>query len=467
MSICKESSPTFESDVISAMVSIASLVTRELSISDIYLDIHHIVSKIIELKNIAIFRVDMDQKQLILDYFVDEKDKIEFNGQIIPMGKGVSSYCIRQQKPCLLSENDILKLQSEQEIDTLYGTMPHSWMGVPVMHETEVLGLIIVQSYSESTEYTRRDLEVLTFIAANISIVLKQKEISDREKETNQALKSSLETITIQNKDIENKVEQLKNTQKELIQKEKMASLGSLVAGIAHEINTPLGICVTGISNLDYHYKQFDLAMENGTATDTQLQNFLEDVGDMCKIISTNVQRAATLIQGFKQIAVDQSSESMRTINLVEYINEVIHSLNPMIKKTSHSVQIDGDKTLNVFTKPGAISQLITNLVNNAFLHGFEGKSNGVVQIKVFNQNSNIHLEVSDNGVGMNREQLANIYEPFYTTKRGLGGSGLGAHIIFNIATSILGGKIDVSSVEEQGTKFLIIFPKLDENSNS
>ncbi|CCQ10062.1 Signal transduction histidine kinase [Pseudoalteromonas luteoviolacea B = ATCC 29581] len=363
----------------------------------------------------------------------------------------------------MLSENDIVKLQKEGQIDSTYGTMPQSWMGVPVIYEDIVLGLIIVQSYTNKTQYDERDLELLAFTADNISVVLKQREILEREKLANQALKSSVDIITRQKLDLEETMSQLKNTQKELIQKEKLASLGALVAGVAHEINTPLGICVTGISSLDYNYKQFIKAMENGTATDRQLQQFLEDVGDMCKIITSNVQRAADLIQGFKQISVDQSSESMRLINLLDYTNEVIHSLAPMIKKSSHSIKVQGESDINIFTKPGAISQLITNLVSNAFLHAFENRENGVVDITVFKRSGKINFDVSDNGMGMNQEQLSKIFEPFYTTKRGKGGSGLGSHIVYNIVTSILKGKISVSSEENKGTKFSIVFPEIHE----
>lgn len=419
-----------DKDVINALLEVSKLVTTDLKLEQLFENIHQIIDQVIRVNNIVIAQVNMDDDEMYLSYFVDEMDGSIFQGQKCKIGNGLSAYVLRHKKPVNLSEEYILNLQSEGIIDKIQGTMCTSWIGVPIIYEEEVLGLVIVQSYDESFIYNERDLEVLTFVGASISNVFMQKKIAEEE----QRLKE------------------------ELIQKEKMASLGGLVAGVAHEINTPLGVCVTGISNLLNEYEKFLQSVNSQSVTERQFHEFLEDVGETCGIVRSNVERAAKLISSFKQIAVDQSSETDREINVADYLEEIINSLNPLIKKTQHKINVDCTPNLIFNTKPGALSQLFTNLITNSIIHGFENMPTGIIEIKVTQYNKGLNFKYNDNGKGMSEDHVNKYFEPFFTTKRNTGGSGLGGHIIFNIVSS-LNGTIKVSSKLGEGLEVNFAIP--------
>ena len=419
-----------EKDVINALLSISKLVISDLKLVDLFSEIHQIINNVVTVKNIAIAQVDIENDEMYLSYFVDEKDGSVYQGKSIKIGNGLSSYALKHPQPINLNKTDILKLQENGTIDQILGTMCTSWVGVPILYEEEILGLVIVQSYDESFIYDARDVEVLTFVGASISNVFKQKQIAEEEK-------------------------RLKD---ELIQKEKMASLGGLVAGVAHEINTPLGVCVTGISNLLNEHDKFLVSVEAQNVTESQFNEFIEDVGETCEIVKSNVERAAKLISSFKQIAVDQSSETNRDVNILGYLNEIVTSLNPMVKKTQHDIEINCAPDLVLNTKAGALSQLFTNLITNSIIHGFEEITKGRILINVEQNTKQTTFSYTDNGKGMSAEHTTKFFEPFFTTKRNSGGSGLGGHIIYNIVTS-LGGSVKLRSELGQGIKITFTIP--------
>ncbi|NVK25255.1 MAG: GAF domain-containing protein, partial [Gammaproteobacteria bacterium] len=361
--ISADSKAITDKDVINTLIKISSLITTNRSLFEVLKAIHHYVASVIEVPNIAIAQADLSAQTLTLNYFIDEKDGSEYQGRTISIKDGLSSYVLGKGSPTLLSKNDILQLQQDGQIGSIHGSLCTSWIGVPIKHESETLGIIIVQSYNDNVLYDERDLEILAFVASNISTLLKQRQLSERELASKKALEDSLNIITEKNNEIETTLSKLKDAQHELIQKEKMASLGGLVAGIAHEINTPLGICVTGITTLEFQRKQFMAKVNTGSVSDQDFHNFMEDIQENCELIKNNSERAANLISGFKQIAVDQSSESEREINLDTYLKELVLSLNPLFKKTNHTIEIKCHQNIVVHTQPGAISQVFTNLI--------------------------------------------------------------------------------------------------------
>ncbi|RLC09536.1 MAG: hypothetical protein DRI24_21620 [Deltaproteobacteria bacterium] len=267
--------------------------------------------------------------------------------------------------------------------------------------------------------------------------------------ETNQALKQSLVTV--------------KKTQDRLVQTEKMASLGSLVAGVAHEINTPVGIGVTASSLLEEKTQQINGLHSSGKMKRSDLEKYLKAANDTSASILSNLKQAADLIRSFKQVAVDQSNEERRVFHVKEYINSVLLSLRPKLKKTAHHVQVECQENLKINSYPGAFSQIVTNLVMNSLLHGFSGIDRGEIQIKFSKTDVDYLLTYSDNGVGMDADTCRNIFDPFFTTKRASGGTGLGMHIVFNLATQTLNGKINCKSEPGKGTFFAIKIPSKQE----
>lgn len=266
--------------------------------------------------------------------------------------------------------------------------------------------------------------------------------------------KKSYEILSEKNIELAKTNEKLINTQSQLVESEKMAALGSLVAGVAHEINTPLGVSVTAVSTCQHIIDSFMAKVEENKLTRTQMHSFLDKLSQATALIMSNLVRANDLIRQFKLVSVDQSSEEKRKFLLGEYLNEVLSSLYPQYKKYECDIDIvcDDELTLNSF--PGGIAQIMTNLVINSTLHGFELDKKASIKISVTCEDENVVITYQDNGGGIDKDKAPHVFTPFYTTKRGTGGSGLGLHICYNIAIK-LGG--DIKCVPcESGAKFII-----------
>ena len=251
----------------------------------------------------------------------------------------------------------------------------------------------------------------------------------------------------------------IKRTQSQLVESEKMASLGGLVAGIAHEINTPVGTSITASSFLESKGQTCAKHVAEGTLRKSELDVFLRDVIESTQMILTNLLRAAELIRSFKQVAVDRTSEEQRSFLIQEYIHHVLLSLRPRLKKTAISVSVQCPESLNIHSYPGAFSQIITNLVVNSLVHAFPPDATGEILFQVTMEGDDILFHYSDNGQGMEEEHRLQIFEPFFTTARHRGGSGLGMHIVFNLVTQTLQGTIHCDSSPGRGTAFKIRIP--------
>jgi signal transduction histidine kinase/Flp pilus assembly protein TadD len=267
-------------------------------------------------------------------------------------------------------------------------------------------------------------------------------------------------TIQETNTTLQEQLETLRRTQTQLAQAEKMASLGTLVAGVAHELNTPIGVAVTAASTLDVRTKDFVKRYQEGGLKKSELDAYVQTAQMGADLTLRNLERAANLIQSFKQVAVDQTTDNKRRIGVKSYIAGIITSLEPKWKTTRHRVELVCDETLEMETYPGAIAQIITNLIDNSLLHGFQGYTEeGIMRIKVENQdpNNQVTITYSDNGKGIPPEVLPRIFDPFFTTKQAQGGTGLGMHIVYNLVTQKLRGEISCHS-DNYGTTFTLIF---------
>lgn len=265
--------------------------------------------------------------------------------------------------------------------------------------------------------------------------------------------------LKVQVEQLDRTIVELQTTQDQLIESEKSAGLGSLVAGVAHEINTPIGVSVTASSHLSQEIATLNSLVESNKLTKTELNNFLDDASEASDIIENNLQRAANLVKSFKRVAVDQTSNENREINLRNYIDEVILNLRPKLKKTKHMINNNIDQNFTLYTSPGALSQIFTNLILNSLIHGFEHINAGIIDINCERKQNGFYLSYSDSGKGMDENQCKQVFEPFFTTKRNEGGSGLGMHIVYNLVTQALNGTIKCKSDVNNGCHFNMTLP--------
>ncbi|MEK8018233.1 MAG: HAMP domain-containing sensor histidine kinase, partial [Candidatus Parabeggiatoa sp.] len=254
-------------------------------------------------------------------------------------------------------------------------------------------------------------------------------------------------------------LENLKSTQKQLIEAEKMASLGGLVAGVAHEINTPVGVSFSASSFLEQETQNFLKLYQSGTMKRSDLNAFLETVSESSALTVSNLKRAVELIKSFKQVAVDQTTEEKRTFNLKRYLDEILLNLRPKLKQTQHHIEIQGDDNLSLNSYPGTFSQIITNMVMNSLIHAYEKEEFGTLTLNYQTQADKVILQYQDDGKGMPPDVLSRVFDPFFTTNRSQGGTGLGLHIVYNLVTQKLKGEISVESQVGQGTTFRIELP--------
>jgi len=264
--------------------------------------------------------------------------------------------------------------------------------------------------------------------------------------------------LTTVNKTLLGTLEQLQATQNHLVQSEKLAALGALVAGVAHELNTPVGNGLTVASSMRDSCARLQRAIDSGITRD-ELDEFVSDLTDGAALVCRNLDNAAELVRGFKQVAMDRTSAKRRQFSLRDVLQEVIITLSPAFKHTPYKIELDVPASIKPDSFPGPLGQVVTNLLENARLHGFLDRDAGVIAIHARSNGSDVVLVVEDDGCGMSPQVVSHIFDPFFTTKLGKGGNGLGMHIVHNIVEGVLGGCIEVHALEGEGSAFHITFP--------
>lgn len=276
-----------------------------------------------------------------------------------------------------------------------------------------------------------------------------------------QELNQNLEhTIALRTVDLKQSMNDLRAAQDKLVEQEKLAALGGLVAGVAHEVNTPLGIAVTATSVIRDAASELNNAFREQTLTSVQFEEVMTRLVDGSSMLESNLDRAAKLIRDFKQTAVDQVSESRNQFRISDVLSSLIASLHPETRKVPVTPLLDGDDTLQMSSLPGVITQVISNLILNSINHAFAEQDDAKINIKFYQQESDIVFEYTDNGCGVASELHHKIFEPFYTSKRGKGGSGLGLNLVFNLVKQKLKGELSFHSEMGEGIKMIITVPQ-------
>jgi signal transduction histidine kinase len=275
-------------------------------------------------------------------------------------------------------------------------------------------------------------------------------------RERSESLRGDVEAYA---RELEQTLVNLRETQDDLVEARRMAAMARMLAGMAHEINTPVGIVLTAVTHLQENLAALAAAFADGQLRRSTMERFLAGAGESVGLARANVERAVDLVRSFKRVAVDETSEARRQFELASYLDQVILSLRPLLKHLPHKVSVDCPAGITLDSYPGALAQILSNLMVNAVEHAFPDGRQGNIGITCRQEGDMLTLRFGDDGCGIPEADQAHLFEPFFTTRGHAGGSGLGLHIVFNLVTKVLHGTISCSSRTGQGTTFTMRFP--------
>jgi ligand-binding sensor domain-containing protein/signal transduction histidine kinase len=310
-------------------------------------------------------------------------------------------------------------------------TEPRSLIYVPISVGGQVRGVITVHSY-RTHAYQRIDLDMLTTLASYVAVAFANAD----------------------------SYRQLRDAQQQLVEREKLAALGSLVAGVAHELNTPIGNSLVIASTLEDKTAEMEVLNNGNTLRRSDLHGFLEAAREASTLLMRSLRNAAELVNSFKQVAVDQASAKRRHFNLQQASHEIVMTMKNQVRKAGHHIVLEMPEEIELDSFPGPYGQVIINLINNALLHAFEDREGGEIRMWAVQLGyDRVRIVFQDDGKGIPLEHQARIFDPFFTTKLGQGGNGLGLSVTYNIVTSLLDGSIRVDSAVGVGTRFTMDLP--------
>ncbi|TMP38832.1 HAMP domain-containing histidine kinase [Pseudoalteromonas citrea] len=341
----------------------------------------------------------------------------------------------------------------------------------------EALSLLL-QDVSKNHNYNARaersNIEEINILATNLNLMLArtqnqlERHKADKQeiKQLNQSLEEKVNQRTIAlreaNQELLNTLERMHQYQNQIVENEKMASLGQMVAGVAHEVNTPIGLGVTGSTLLRDKLSDIKTAFEQKSLTSKQLERFIGDGIENLDLIYRNLNRAADLISSFKRVAVSQDLELSSDVNITNLLTNIITAMKADITVKQPEIDIQCADGLTISSKAGPLQQVFEQLISNSLLHAFKGIENNSIDINISRSNNQLSILYTDNGCGVPTSIRKRIFDPFVTTKRGEGGSGLGMHLVYNLVTQALNGNIALDEDYDNGTRFIISLPLVE-----
>ena len=426
--------------------------TLQLLLDELLNDIYGQINQIFKADRFGIGILNPDKNQLEFDYAVERGVRYLSYSRSLDEPGQLAVYAVKHNQSILINdyEKEYLQYYPQQDLNEhplssgSKEIKAVSMMYVPMQNNGEMLGVISIQSVVNNS-YSQHDLTLLESLAAYATIAVSN-------------ARSHMNLMQV-HQNLQKNMEELKHTQEQLIMHEKMAYLGQLVAGVAHEVNTPLGITVTAASVLDDQTQDLQQHFTNETLSRTRLHDFFVNAEQSIQLIKDNTERAASLVQRFKQVAVESSSDNETEIKLDEFINGVVAGQQSLLDLNNIQVEIQVPDMLEIKTYPGALAQVLFSLLNNTIVHAFSHHTERKVVIEATIVQAQCFISVRDNGKGIDPQVIDKIFDPFFTTSRVQGGTGLGLSITFNLIHQVLKGTIQCQSETGSGSEFMISLP--------
>ncbi|MGD9976190.1 MAG: GAF domain-containing protein, partial [Desulfatirhabdiaceae bacterium] len=393
------------SQVISGEIEIKKLLTRVMDI---------IIENAGAQKGCLILKSEDDRFCIEAQGHIDGKDSLMpesipvTNSNLVP--ESIIQYVARTKESLVIAD-----ATDHHEFATdvyILENRPKSILCAPLIHRNKTSGIVYLENNLTTGAFTTERVEILSLLCSQAAISLENADMYQQQQAYAQTLE---EKVAERTAELNQSLDTIKKTRDQLVQSEKMAALGSLVAGVAHEVNTPIGVAVSAASHLEDMTSAFVSKMESNQVKRSDLNQYTKTAATASTLILKNLSTAVKIVQGFKQVAVDQTSGERREFRLKAYIEDVLLSLQPKLKKTKHTIRVDCPDDLLLNSFPGAFSQIISNLIMNSLLHGFEGIETGEIVFEVRQENTNILFIYRDNGRGMTDQTLARIFDPFFT----------------------------------------------------
>lgn len=441
-----------KSQELDAVNAIGREFTTHLTLNDVFQEIYQHIGQIVSVDAFGIGLIDQQHSTIVFEYAIEQDVRFNQYTRSLEHPEQLAVFCVQQNRSILIKDynqeyEQYHPIRDERLQMLCNGTMgksASSMIYVPMAIQRKVIGVIGMQSFSPDI-YSKSDVTILETLASYGAIAL--------------ANAKSHENLQSLHQQLEASHNELKQTQQKLIMQEKMAALGQLVAGVAHEINTPVGIAVTGISVLDDKLTELESFINDNRLKRNTLENNINTCIESLALIKPNLNKTAELIQQFKRVAAADSNAKIISVDIGELLRQVSISVIDKSSDKGISVELAGPESLKFDTMPSVLSQVILILINNALQHAFSERSEGKIILRYSLDNKGLTIACEDNGAGISAEQEDQIFAPFYTSSRQSGAMGLGLSIAFNIVNIQLAGTLTLKSDYGKGATFIVKVP--------
>jgi len=443
-----------------AVYDIASLNHKKIKLEEVFKTVHKTLNRFIDASNIVISEYSAARNEVYFAYVVDTDDLEQYRGKTVALSSSLTSYIINKRKADLLNQEILKAKRMTGEIIGVVGNAQFNcWIGAPMISGGDVYGVIFIQSYEKHICYTPTDVELLQYVATQVATILDIRSKTQRSLVAKTEISKQHQELEVKNIKLQATLEELKKTQQKLIQKEKMNALSTLVGGVAHEVNTPIGVCITCISDSLNRFEKLESAILKNQLSTKDFLSFINKRQQLGPILSTNIATAIQLVDSFREVSINSSQTQLMHIQLHQLLMSIKQVFDKTAAASKYKLTIECPKHIRLLTNVQALENIIGYLISNSVTHAFSAEEKGGLLIQAYLTADTVTLNYSDSGKGMEADNIDKLFYPFFTTQRNQGSKGLGAYHLYNLVTSSLQGDIQVSSPASRGLSFKIDIP--------